>query len=125
LCRKGVGVALDDFGTGYSSLSYLQALPLTKLKIDRSFVIDIEADPQALRLLANVAQLGKDLDLKITVEGVETEGQLNLLTTQTSIDQIQGFIYGPPLNLEAMSRLLQAHHASEAAPVARRADARR
>jgi diguanylate cyclase (GGDEF)-like protein len=124
LCRKGVGVALDDFGTGYSSLSYLQALPLTKLKIDRSFVIDIEADPQALRLLANVAQLGKDLDLKITVEGVETEGQLNLLTSQTKIDQIQGFVYGPPLNLEAMTRLLQAHHRSDLKPIAKRAGAR-
>jgi len=119
-----VGVALDDFGTGYSSLSYLQALPLTKLKIDRSFVIDIEADPQALRLLANVAQLGKDLDLKITVEGVETEGQLNLLTSQTKIDQIQGFVYGPPLNLEAMTRLLQAHHRSDLKPIAKRAGAR-
>ena len=113
LCKRGVGVALDDFGTGYSSLSYLQALPLTKLKIDRSFVIDIETDPQALRLLANVAQLGKDLDLKITVEGVETEGQLNLLVAQTRIDHIQGFVYGPPLSLEAMTRLLKAHHGKQ------------
>ncbi|UJW84253.1 putative bifunctional diguanylate cyclase/phosphodiesterase [Devosia sp. SL43] len=116
LCKRGVGVALDDFGTGYSSLSYLQALPLTKLKIDRSFVIDIENDPQALRLVANVAQLGKDLNLKITVEGVETEGQLNLLVAETRIDQIQGFVYGPPLSLEAMTRLLTAHHGSQVAP---------
>lgn len=115
LRRHGVGVALDDFGTGYSSLSYLQALPLSKLKIDRSFVGDIETDPQALRLLANVAQLGKDLDLKINVEGVETEGQLNLLVAQTKIDQIQGFVYGPPLNLEAMTRLLAAHHGQKGA----------
>lgn len=110
LCARGVGVALDDFGTGYSSLSYLMALPLTKLKIDRSFVEHIESDPKALRLVANVAQLGKDLDLKITVEGVETEGQLNILVAETRIDQVQGFVYGPPLNFEAMSRLLDAHH---------------
>ncbi|WP_052726507.1 putative bifunctional diguanylate cyclase/phosphodiesterase [Devosia epidermidihirudinis] len=110
LCKRGIGVALDDFGTGYSSLSYLMALPLTKLKIDRSFVADIETDPQALKLVANVAQLGKDLDLKITVEGVETETQLNLLVAETRIDQVQGFVYGPPLNFEAMSRLLEAHH---------------
>jgi diguanylate cyclase (GGDEF)-like protein len=113
--KHGVGVALDDFGTGYSSLSYLQALPLTKLKIDRSFVMDIENDPRTLSLLANVAQLGKDLDLKITVEGVETEAQLNLLVNQTRIDLVQGFVYGPPLNLEAMTRLLVAHHRTQSA----------
>jgi predicted signal transduction protein with EAL and GGDEF domain len=125
LCQLGVGVALDDFGTGYSSLSYLQALPLTKLKIDRSFVVDIENDPQALRLLANVAQLGKDLDLKITVEGVETEGQLNLLVSETRIDQIQGFLYGPPLSLEAMTRLLTAHHRKQGDVIQKLASARR
>ena len=107
---RGVGVALDDFGTGYSSLSYLRALPLTKLKIDRSFVVDIESNPQALRLLANVAQLGKDIDLTIIVEGVETQGQVDLLLDTTRIDQIQGFVYGPPLSLEAITRLLSAEH---------------
>ena len=122
LCRRGVGVALDDFGTGYSSLSNLQALPLTKLKIDRSFVVDIQADPQALRLLANVAQLGQDLDLKITVEGVETQEQLDLLLSQTRIDQIQGFVYGPPLALDAMTRLLFAHHRAHRETVAMLAD---
>lgn len=125
LCKRGVGVALDDFGTGYSSLSYLQALPLTKLKIDRSFVADIETDPQALRLLANVAQLGKDLNLKITVEGVETEGQLNLLVAETRIDQIQGFVYGPPLSLDAMTRLLTAHHGKQGVVIQKIATTRR
>ena len=125
LCRRGIGVALDDFGTGYSSLSYLQALPLTKLKIDRSFVAEIENDTQALRLLANVAQLGKDLDLTITVEGVETEGQLNLLVAETRIDQIQGFVYGPPLSLEAMTRLLKAHHRTHEAVVHKLASSHR
>jgi len=121
LCKLGVGVALDDFGTGYSSLSYLQTLPLTKLKIDRSFVVDIETDPQALLLVANVARLGKDLDLSITVEGVESEAQLNLLVAGTRIDQIQGFVYGPPLNLEAMTRLLKAHHGNSVATLPLRA----
>src|SRR5690606_37692144 len=95
---------------GYSSLSYLLALPLTKLKLDRSFVVGIETDPQALRLLANVAQLGKDLDLSITVEGVETQGQLDRLLSETNVDHIQGFFYGRPLRFDAMTRLLDLHH---------------
>ena len=118
LCRRGVGVALDDFGTGYSSLSNLQALPLTKLKIDRSFVVDIHTNPQALRMLANVAQLGKDLDLQITVEGVETKEQLNLLLSETRIDQIQGFIYGPPLRLDGMTQLLHAQQQADGGTIA-------
>ncbi|MGV8853520.1 MAG: putative bifunctional diguanylate cyclase/phosphodiesterase [Devosia sp.] len=118
---RGVGVALDDFGTGYSSLSYLRALPLTKLKIDRSFVVDIETNPQALRLLANVAQLGKDIDLTITVEGVETDNQLSLLVSQTRIDQVQGFVYGQPLGLDAMTTLLRAADTSPPRKITKRA----
>ncbi|ODT72656.1 MAG: hypothetical protein ABS75_02260 [Pelagibacterium sp. SCN 63-23] len=116
LNRLGVGVALDDFGTGYSSLSYLRSMPFTKLKIDRSFVVDIETDPEALRLLSNVAQLGKDLALETTVEGVETEGQLSLITEETGVDFVQGFLYGPPLSLDAMTRLLKSHYPSNAVP---------
>ena len=106
---RGVGIALDDFGTGYSSLSYLRSMPFTKLKIDRSFVADIETDPEALKLLANVAQLGQDLKFKTTVEGVETERQLALITEKTSVDLVQGFLYGPPLAKEAITRLLASH----------------
>lgn len=107
LCTRGVGVALDDFGTGYSSLSYLSALPFTKLKIDRSFLTDIETDEQALKLLANVVQLGKDLDLVTTIEGVETETQLDLVTKHTGVDLIQGFLYGQPMSFAAISRLIE------------------
>lgn len=107
LCNRGVGVALDDFGTGYSSLSYLSALPFTKLKIDRSFLTDIETDEHALKLLTNVVQIGKDLDLITTIEGVETEVQLNFVTNHTRADQIQGFLYGAPMSFDAISRLLE------------------
>ena len=116
LHRLGVGIALDDFGTGYSSLSYLRSMPFTKLKIDRSFVADIETDPEALRLLTNVAQLGKDLSLQITVEGVETDGQLAIITGKTGVDFVQGFLYGPPLSFDAMTRLLASHYPSGAVP---------
>ncbi|MET0439994.1 MAG: EAL domain-containing protein [Devosia sp.] len=107
LCKQGVGIALDDFGTGYSSLSYLSALPFTKLKIDRSFLTGIETDEHALKLLANVVQIGKDLDLATTIEGVETEVQLNFVTNHTRADLIQGFLYGAPMSFDAISRLLE------------------
>jgi diguanylate cyclase (GGDEF)-like protein len=97
LAAQGIGIALDDFGTGYSSLSYLQALPFTKLKIDRSFVIDIANNPHALKLLTNVARLGKDIGLTVTAEGIETEEQLALIIANTQVDQIQGYLFGVPL----------------------------
>jgi diguanylate cyclase (GGDEF)-like protein len=97
LAAQGIGIALDDFGTGYSSLSYLQALPFTKLKIDRSFVIDVVNNERALKLLTNVARLGKDIGLTVTVEGVETEEQLALISAHSDVDQIQGYLFGVPL----------------------------
>jgi EAL domain-containing protein (putative c-di-GMP-specific phosphodiesterase class I) len=106
LATKGIGIALDDFGTGYSSLSYLQALPFTKLKIDRSFVMNIAADARALKLLSNVAQLGKDNNLVITAEGVETEDQLELVSQHTCVDQIQGFLFGAPLPRREIAELI-------------------
>ncbi len=112
LYDRGVGIALDDFGTGYSSLSYLRSMPFTKLKIDRSFVADITTDPQALKLVANVARLGQDLNLRTTAEGIETDEQLALISEQTGVDLVQGFLYGPPLSQEAIARLLTSHRPS-------------
>ncbi len=106
LAREGVGIALDDFGTGYSSLSYLQALPFTKLKIDRSFVMDVAENPRSLKLLTNVAQLGKDINLTVTAEGVETEEQLDLIRRHTTVDQIQGYLFGVPLPRREVAELI-------------------
>jgi diguanylate cyclase (GGDEF)-like protein len=106
LQAQGIGIALDDFGTGYSSLSYLQALPFTKLKVDRSFVVDIVNNPRALKLLTNVVQLGKDIDLTVTAEGVETEEQLNILATRTKVDHIQGYLFGIPLPRRDVAELI-------------------
>ena len=97
LSERGIGIALDDFGTGYSSLSYLSALPFTKLKIDRSFLLDIAENPRALRLLASVARLGRDLELTVVAEGVETEAQLQCLIEATGIQQVQGYLFSVPL----------------------------
>jgi EAL domain-containing protein (putative c-di-GMP-specific phosphodiesterase class I) len=119
LAAQGIGIALDDFGTGYSSLSYLQALPFTKLKIDRSFVIDVVNNERALKLLSNVARLGKDIGLTVTVEGVETEEQLALIDANTDVDQIQGYLFGVPLPRRDIFELIARMSANVAgAPVA-------
>ncbi len=106
LADKGCGIALDDFGTGYSSLSYLQALPFTKLKIDRSFVMDVGSNERSLKLLSNVAQLGHDIDLTVTAEGVETEEQLALISAHTKVDHVQGYLFGVPLADAAIAELI-------------------
>ncbi len=107
LARRGIAIALDDFGTGYSSLSYLNALPFTKLKIDRSFVVDIASNERALRLLDNVARLGRDLDLTVVAEGVETEEQLNALASQTRVQQVQGYLFSRPLPARDIAELIE------------------
>jgi predicted signal transduction protein with EAL and GGDEF domain len=119
LAKQGIGIALDDFGTGYSSLSYLQALPFTKLKIDRSFVMDIGENPRSLKLLSNVAQLGKDINLTVTAEGVETEEQLNQIAEYTKVDQIQGYLFGVPLPRREVAELIarMAARSDAVAPV--------
>jgi diguanylate cyclase (GGDEF)-like protein len=116
LAKQGIGIALDDFGTGYSSLSYLQALPFTKLKIDRSFVMDIGENPRSLKLLSNVAQLGKDINLIVTAEGIETEEQLNAIAEHTKVDQIQGYLFGVPLPRREVAELIARMAARSRAP---------
>jgi EAL domain-containing protein (putative c-di-GMP-specific phosphodiesterase class I) len=120
LAARGVSIALDDFGTGYSSLSYLSALPLHKLKIDRSFVVDIENSERSLRLLANVARLGRDLDMTVVAEGVETEGQLQLLLERTQIQQVQGYVFSRPLPARDIAELIGRLNSVVAGPTKKR-----
>jgi diguanylate cyclase (GGDEF)-like protein len=103
----GVGISLDDFGTGYSSLSCLQRFPLNKIKIDRSFLGEIEGDPRSLSLLRGLARLAADLGMTVTVEGVETDRQLALLVAEPSIDEAQGFLFSPPMGEQDMRALLE------------------
>ncbi len=105
--RKGVDVALDDFGTGYSSLSYLHTLPFTKLKIDRSFVVDVTTSERSQRLLSNIARLSKDLDLTVTVEGIETEEQLQVIARTARVDFAQGYLFGAPLPRRDVAELIE------------------
>lgn len=93
----GLSIALDDFGTGYSGLSYLHSLPLDRMKIDRSFVIDVETDQRSVSLLRGVLTLAEELDLKVTVEGVETVEGLEIIVSSGKVGRIQGFVFGAHL----------------------------
>lgn len=95
LKEKGVGIALDDFGTGYSSLSYLEQLPITTLKIDKSFIDSIHS-PNNISLASSIVTMGHDMGLNVTAEGVETQEQLDFLE-ETSCDKIQGYFISKPI----------------------------
>ena len=102
----GVGLALDDFGTGYSSLSYLKNFPVEKLKIDQSFINEITSEEDHHALLGGIIELGHSLGLKVLVEGVETEAQLNYLK-QHHCDEIQGYYFSKPLTQDDFEALLK------------------
>ena len=104
----GVRISLDDFGTGYSSLSYLQAFPLNKVKIDRSFVKDLGTSERSMTLVRNVARLSTELGLSVVVEGIETDNQLMLVAAEDTIDEAQGFLFSRPLPGAQISHLLSA-----------------
>ncbi len=102
----GVQIALDDFGVGYSSLSYVQALPLDRLKIDRSFVMQIEQSRKSHAVVQTVVDLCNNLRLDCVVEGVETEGQRDLLR-QIGCTKIQGYLYHRPMASEDAVKFLR------------------
>jgi diguanylate cyclase (GGDEF)-like protein len=111
LRHHGFSLALDDFGTGYSSLSYLRHLPFDKVKIDRSFVMDIERDPMASRLLESIVQLCKVLGMRTVAEGVETAQQLALLQAM-GVDEYQGYHFARPMPVDDWLALLRDGHGS-------------
>ncbi|MGS3140362.1 putative bifunctional diguanylate cyclase/phosphodiesterase [Aeromonas sanarellii] len=101
LSQQGVHLALDDFGTGYSSLSYLQKLPVSKVKIDRSFIQGIDTSIEAAELVANICRMGSMLGKKLVCEGIETQGQLDVLRSLTDIHLYgQGYLFSRPEHAE-------------------------
>jgi diguanylate cyclase (GGDEF)-like protein/PAS domain S-box-containing protein len=111
--KLGVGLSLDDFGTGYSSLSRLAHLPIRELKIDRSFMRDIEHDASALAIATAVVRVGQSLKMAVVAEGVETEGQRQLLA-DLGCDVVQGYLFAPAMSPEAFERWLPNHVAAQA-----------
>ncbi|NVL49393.1 EAL domain-containing protein, partial [Pseudomonas syringae pv. actinidiae] len=94
--QLGCGISLDDFGTGYSSLSQLHALALTKLKIARSFVTSVHDNPTSYKIVKSLVALSLDMSLDCVIEGVETQDELNMLTS-LGCTMVQGNFYSPPI----------------------------
>ena len=105
LHRMGVELSLDDFGTGYSSLAYLKRFPVGKLKIDRSFINDLEVDSDDRAIASTIVSMGRNLRLTVLAEGVENAEQLALLR-QMGCDMAQGFHFSRALPADAIAGLL-------------------
>lgn len=95
LRELGVHIALDDFGTGHSSLNYLRRFPIDRVKIDREFVAEIEESASDRAIVSAIVAMAHGLDLAVTAEGVETEGQVTFLREQ-GCEEVQGFLFGKP-----------------------------
>ena len=101
----GVQIALDDFGTGYSSLSYLHAFPFDKIKIDRTFIYDLESSHHSIAIVRAVIGLSRSLNIPILAEGVETQAQHAFLA-QEGCDEVQGYLTGRPLAIANYARVV-------------------
>ena len=103
--KMGVKISMDDFGTGYSSLGYLKKFPFNSIKIDQSFVRAIKQQADDIAIISAVIALGHGLNLQVIAEGVETNQQLNLLQS-LKCEDMQGYLFSPPLNTEEATVLL-------------------
>ena len=102
----GVRISMDDFGTGYSSLNYLKQFPIDTLKLDQTFVRDVDSDPRNAAIVNAMIQMAHSLDLKVVAEGVERQAQLDFLRRQ-ECDVIQGYLYAKPMPPEEFERFIR------------------
>ena len=108
--EMGLQIAIDDFGTGYSSLAYLAKLPVTALKIDRSFIITMASNPQSMTIVSTIISLAHSLDLKVIAEGVDAEEQAKYLRL-LSCDEMQGYLFSRPVPPDEVEDLLNRNPA--------------
>ncbi len=108
LVQLGIKIALDDFGTSYSSLSHLRTLPISAIKIDRSFILNIENNQKDLMLVKSIIELGRNMGFTVIAEGVETKEQLKILIKQ-GCKEGQGYYFCKPLNADEISKLIREH----------------
>jgi EAL domain-containing protein (putative c-di-GMP-specific phosphodiesterase class I) len=106
LKRLGVGLSIDDFGTGYSSLSQLKRFPVDKLKIDKSFVENLETDRDDAAIVRAIIAIGHNLKLKVMAEGVENQRQLALVHAG-GCDEVQGYYFSKPVPADDFARFVQ------------------
>jgi diguanylate cyclase (GGDEF)-like protein/PAS domain S-box-containing protein len=104
----GVRIAIDDFGTGYSSLAYLKRFPIDCVKIDRSFIRDLPEDRDDASITRSIIAMAHNMKLEVVAEGVETVPQLDFLHAH-GCDEIQGFLFSKPLDIDAFERFLGGH----------------
>ena len=102
----GIRLSMDDFGTGYSSLSYLRLYPFDGLKIDRSFIANLDDSQSSQAIIQSVVGLGRAMSLTVTAEGVETSAQLDELL-RVNCHQAQGFLLGRPMSVAALKALMK------------------
>ncbi len=107
--NRGISIAIDDFGTGYSSLTYLKYLPIDTIKIDRSFIKSLPTSQSDLALSKAIIDIGREFELKVVAEGVETQDQLELLKNHGCY-QIQGYLFSKPLTAEQLSEFVSQWH---------------
>jgi diguanylate cyclase (GGDEF)-like protein len=111
LKELGVRISIDDFGTGYSSLLYLKKFPIDKLKIDRSFVMDLLADGSDAAIVTTITSMARHMNLKVTAEGVENADQLAFLK-ERRCEEAQGYYFTRPISADAFMRWYEAHAAA-------------
>jgi len=109
LQQQGILISLDDFGTGYSSLSIINQLPIDELKVDKSFIRDIDQDNQDLSLVQSIISIGKSLSIPVVAEGVETAAQAAILS-EKHCDVFQGYLYSRPLKIDELLEFIQNYN---------------